>query len=111
MTDDEKRSPMSAQPDRIVAPVPPPAAAARLLARIRADGNPGRAERWENAFRRDWAKALEDSSATYDLTPFHDVVRTWQGRLDTTPAVDRFFAEGMADEDGIDLQDVIGSRS
>lgn len=101
---------MSAQPDHVAAPPPAPAAAARLLARIRADDDHDRAARWESAFQRDWAKALEDSRATYDLTPLHEVVRTWQGRLDTAPAVDRFFAEGLDEEDGIDLDDIIGSR-
>ncbi|MEV0537857.1 DUF6247 family protein [Kitasatospora sp. NPDC050463] len=100
---------MSAQPDHIPAPppAPAPAAAARLLARIRADH---RAHRWQPAFERDWAKALEDSRQTYDLTPLHEVVRTWQGRLHTAPAVDAFVAGGMDDEDGIDLEQIIGTR-
>ncbi|MFE4398693.1 MULTISPECIES: DUF6247 family protein [Streptomycetaceae] len=100
---------MSAQPE--FAPVPPaapaPAAAARLLTRIRADH---RAERWQPAFERDWAKALEDSRQTYDLTPLHHVVRTWQNRLDTAPAVDAFTSGALDDEDGIDLDQVLGAR-
>jgi hypothetical protein len=100
---------MSAQPEFAPAPppAPAPAAAARLLARIRADH---RADRWEPAFERDWAKALEDSRQTYDLTPLHEVVRTWQARLDTAAAVDAFTAGGLDDEDGIDLDQVLGAR-
>ncbi|WP_407991898.1 DUF6247 family protein [Kitasatospora sp. CMC57] len=103
---------MSAQPDRLPAPPPPPApaAAARLLARIRADHDTARAARWEPAFQRDWAAAAENSRVLYDLTPLHEVVRVWQGRLDTAPAVDAFFAAGLEDEDGIDPDDIIGSR-
>ncbi|MEU9126998.1 DUF6247 family protein [Kitasatospora sp. NPDC048540] len=99
---------MSAQPDHVPAlpPVPAPAAAARLVARIRADR---RAERWLPAFERDWAEALEDSRQSYDLTPLHVVVRTWQGRLDTAPAVDAFVAGGPDDEDGLDLEQVLGA--
>ncbi len=99
---------MSAQPDHMPAPppAPAPAAAARLLTRIRADH---RADRWLPAFERDWAKALEDSRQTYDLTGLHDVVRAWQGRLDTAPAVDAFTSGGWDDEDGADLEQVIGA--
>lgn len=103
---------MSAQPE--FAPTPPPApapaAAAQLLARIRDDR---RASRWEPAFVRDWAKALEDSRQTFDLTPLHEVVRTWQGRLDTAPVVDRYIGGDLDDgrpEDDITLESVIGTR-
>lgn len=65
--------PMSAQPEEALAP-PAPAAAAQLLAQLRADR---RAESWVPAFERDWAKALEDSRHAYSLTPVHDVIRTW----------------------------------
>ncbi|MFJ9523656.1 DUF6247 family protein [Kitasatospora sp. NPDC101801] len=103
---------MSAQPDHVPAPPQPPApaAAARLLARIRADHDRGRAARWEPAFQRDWDKALEDSRVLYDLTPLHELIRTWQSRLDTAPAVDAFFAAGMDQEDGIAIEDIIGPR-
>ncbi|MFD8749383.1 DUF6247 family protein [Kitasatospora sp. NPDC059577] len=108
MTDDEVEDPMSAQPDL---PAPPPApsprAAVHLLSRIRAE-RPERAERWLPAFRRDWDKAVEDSRQTYDLTPLHDVVRTWRARLDSAPAVDAFVAAGMNDDDGIDLSELAG---
>lgn len=67
---------MSAQPEQAPAP-PAPAAAAQLLAQLRADR---RADTWVPAFERDWAKALEDSRHSYSLTPLHDVVRTWQLR-------------------------------
>ncbi|WP_371493569.1 DUF6247 family protein [Kitasatospora sp. NBC_00374] len=102
---------MSAQPEHLPAPPPAPAprAAARLLARIRAE-RPERTARWLPAFERDWAKALEDSRQTYDLSPLHDVVRTWQVRLDSAPAVDAFVAAGMDDEDGTDLADLLGTR-
>ncbi|WP_331730213.1 DUF6247 family protein [Kitasatospora sp. NBC_00070] len=109
MTDDEVEDPMSAQPDHLPAPPPAPAprAAAQLLARIRAE-RPERTERWLPAFERDWAKALEDSRQTYDLSPLHEVVRTWQVRLDSAPAVDEFVANGMDDEDGTDLSEFTG---
>ncbi|GAA1240542.1 hypothetical protein GCM10009665_34260 [Kitasatospora nipponensis] len=100
---------MSAQPEHLPVPPPAPAAAARLLTRIRAE-RPERCARWLPAFERDWAKALEDSRQTYDLTPLHEVVRSWQARLDTAPAVDAFVAGGLDDEDGIDLEQVIGTR-
>ncbi|MEU9919385.1 hypothetical protein [Streptomyces sp. NPDC051001] len=45
---------MSAQPEEVPAP-PAPAAAAQLLAHLRADR---RADTWVPAFERDWAKAL-----------------------------------------------------
>lgn len=86
-------------------PAPAPAAAARLLARIRTDR---RAGQWAPAFERDWAKALEDSRHSYSLTPLHEVVRTWQSRLDTAPAVDAFLDSGMDDSDHIALEDVLG---
>ncbi|MER7468464.1 DUF6247 family protein [Streptomyces sp. NPDC097981] len=53
--------------------------------RLRADR---RADTWVPAFERDWAKALEDSRHSYSLTPLHDVVRAWQLRVATAPAVD-----------------------
>ncbi|MER5989328.1 DUF6247 family protein [Streptomyces sp. NPDC001787] len=100
---------MSAQPE--YAPTPPPApapgAAAQLLARIRTDR---RAEDWAPAFERDWGKALEDSRASYSLTPLHDVVRTWQIRLDTAPAVDAFIDSGLDDTTFIALEDILGPR-
>jgi hypothetical protein len=86
-------------------PAPAPAAAAQLLARIRTDR---RAAQWVSAFERDWAKALEDSRHSYSLTPLHEVVRTWQSRLDTAPAVDAFLDSGMDDSDDIALEDVLG---
>ncbi|UQI46337.1 DUF6247 family protein [Streptomyces sp. HU2014] len=98
---------MSAQPGHVPAPPPAPAAAARLLARIRAHG---RAAQWEPAFERDWGKALEDSRATYTLTPLHEVVRTWQARLDTAPAVGAFIDAGLDDADGVDLDQVLRGR-
>jgi hypothetical protein len=98
---------LSAQPEFAPAPPPAPAAAARLLALIRADH---RAERWGPAFERDWAKALEDSRQTYDLTALHEVVRVWQARLDTASAVDAFTAGGWDDEDGVGLEQVLGAR-
>ncbi|MFG2825058.1 DUF6247 family protein [Kitasatospora sp. NPDC048365] len=102
---------MSAQPNHLpTAPqAPAPRAAARLLTRIRGQQDQDRRARWLQAFERDWAKALEDSRQTYDLTPLHDVVRTWQVRLDSAPAVDAFTAGGMHDEDGIDLDQLFPS--
>ncbi|MFH8785171.1 DUF6247 family protein [Streptomyces roseoverticillatus] len=99
---------MSAQPDHVPAlPQPPaPAAAAQLLIRIRSHR---RAAQWEPAFERDWAKALEDSRTSYMLTPLHEVVRTWQMRLDTAPAVEAFTASGLDDEDGVDLDEMLGA--
>lgn len=100
---------MSAQPEYVPTPPPAPApgAAAQLLARIRTDR---RAEAWAPAFERDWGKALEDSRASYSLTPLHDVVRTWQIRLDTAPAVDAFLDSGMDDCGFIALEDILGPR-
>ncbi|MFH8387928.1 DUF6247 family protein [Kitasatospora sp. NPDC018058] len=101
---------MSAQPDHLPAPPPAPAprAAAELLARIRAE-RPERSARWLPAFERDWAKALEDSRQTYDLSPLHEVVRTWRFKVDSAPAVDGFIAAGMNDEDGVDLAELTGN--
>ncbi|MGW4896683.1 DUF6247 family protein [Kitasatospora sp. NPDC004240] len=102
---------MSVQPEHLPAPPPSPAprAAARLLSRIRAQEDADRGNRWLRAFERDWAKALDDSRQTYDLTPLHEVVRTWQARLDSAPAVDAFVAGGMDDEDGTDLGQFFGA--
>ncbi|MFD9596472.1 DUF6247 family protein [Kitasatospora sp. NPDC059973] len=111
MTDDEVEDLLSAQPDHLPAPpsAPAPRAAAQLLVRIHAEP-PERSARWLPAFERDWAKALEDSRQTYDLSPLHEVVRTWRFRLDSAPAVDAFLAAGMDDEDGIDLAELTGTN-
>ncbi|MEU0374411.1 DUF6247 family protein [Streptomyces sp. NPDC006283] len=99
---------MSAQPEHTApAQLPAPAAAAELLARIRSDR---RAPQWVPAFERDWAAALEDSRHSYSLAPLHDVVRTWQARLASAPAVDVFLTAGRDDSDGISLDDVFGGR-
>ncbi|MET7784459.1 DUF6247 family protein [Streptomyces sp. NPDC005388] len=100
---------MSAQPDH--APVPPapvaPTAAAQLLAQLRVSA---RAESWVPAFEQDWSRALEDSRHSYSLSPLHDVVRTWQARLEAVPYVAEFLASGRDDSDGVDLADVIGEQ-
>ncbi|MGW4895031.1 DUF6247 family protein [Kitasatospora sp. NPDC004240] len=103
---------MSVRPEHLPAPPPAPAprAAARLLSRIRGQEDADRVSRWLPAFERDWAKAVDDSRQTYDLTPLHDVVRTWQSRLDSAPAVDAFLAGGMDDADGTDLGRFLGRR-
>ncbi|MEV0604702.1 DUF6247 family protein [Streptomyces sp. NPDC050315] len=98
---------MSATPEHAPASPPAPAAAAQLLARIRADR---RADRWVPAFERDWAGALEDSRHSYSLAPLYDVVREWQVRLDTAPAVDAFLDSGKDDSDFVPLEDVLGPR-
>ncbi|WP_411103195.1 DUF6247 family protein [Streptomyces sp. cmx-4-9] len=100
---------MSAEPDDAAAPppAPAPAAAARLLDRIRADR---RADTWLPAFERDWGKALEDSRASYVLTPLYDVVRNWQVRLAAASAVDAFANSGQDDSDFVPLDDVLGVR-
>jgi hypothetical protein len=98
---------MSAQPVHQPAPPPSPAAAAKLRERI---VQHERARAWLPAFERDWTHALESSKQTYDLTPLHEVVREWSGRLDTAPAVAAFFAGGMDTCDGVALEDVIGTR-
>ncbi|WP_393072269.1 DUF6247 family protein [Streptomyces sp. LN704] len=97
---------MSAQPEEVPAP-PAPAAAAHLLAQLRADR---RAASWVSAFERDWAKALEDSRHTYSLTPLHDVVRSWQLRVAAAPAVDAFTDSGCGESGFVDLGDVLGAR-
>lgn len=100
---------MSAQPDH--APVPPaplsPTAAARLLTQLRVCS---RADTWVPAFEQDWARALEDARHSYSLRPLHDVVRTWQARLEAAPAVDAFKASGRDDSDGVDLADILDTR-
>ncbi|MGW3944406.1 hypothetical protein [Streptomyces phaeochromogenes] len=44
------------------------------------------------------------------LSPLHDVVRTWQARLEAAPAVDAFKASGRDDSDGVDLADILDAR-
>ncbi|KQX69498.1 hypothetical protein [Streptomyces sp. Root1310] len=83
---------MSAQPDQAPAP-PAPAAAAQLLAQLRADR---RADTWVPAF--------------YSLTPLHDVVRTWQLRVAAAPAVDAYMDSGRDESGFVDLDDVLGTR-
>ena len=98
--------PMSAQPEH--APVPPaPTAAAQLLAQLRLSA---RASTWVPAFEQDWSRALEDSRHSYSLSPLHDVVRTWQARLEAAPAVTEFLASGRDDSDGVDLADALDGR-
>ncbi|MEU3341960.1 DUF6247 family protein [Streptomyces sp. NPDC006668] len=100
---------MSAQPDQ--APVPPaplaPTAAAQVLAQLRVSS---RAKTWVPAFEQDWARALEDCRHSYSLSPLHDVVRTWQARLEAAPAVQEFLASGRDDSDGVDLAGALDSR-
>ncbi|MEU9233927.1 DUF6247 family protein [Streptomyces subrutilus] len=100
---------MSAQPlhPQELPPAPAPAAAARLRGRIAAHAA---ADRWLPAFDRDWGAALEESRQTFDLTALHEVVRAWQGRLDTAPAVAALIVSGFEDADGVALEDVIGAR-
>ncbi|MFC9955216.1 DUF6247 family protein [Streptomyces prasinus] len=88
-------------------PAPAPAAAAKLRVRIAAHAA---ADRWLPAFERDWGAAIEESRATFDLTALHEVVREWQGRLDTAPAVEAFTASGYEDTDSVALEDIIGAR-
>ncbi|MET8411128.1 DUF6247 family protein [Streptomyces sp. NPDC005195] len=97
--------PVSAPSEEAPAP-PAPAAAAHLLAQLRADR---RATSWVPAFERDWAKALEDSRHTYSLTPLHDVVRSWQLRVAGAPAVDAFIDSGRDESGFVDLDDVLGA--
>ncbi|MFI5801629.1 DUF6247 family protein [Streptomyces sp. NPDC051561] len=94
-------------PDAAAVPAaaPAPAAAAQLLARIRTDR---RAAQWGPAFERDWGKALEDARHSYSLAPLHEVIRTWQSRLDTAPAVDAFLDSGMDDSQYVALGDILG---
>ncbi|MDQ1022486.1 hypothetical protein QF035_000068 [Streptomyces umbrinus] len=100
---------MSAQPDRAPVPSAPlsPNAAAQVLAQLRVGP---RADIWVPAFEQDWARALEDSRHSYSLSPLHDVVRTWQARLEAAPAVDAFKASGRDDSDGVDLADILDSH-
>ncbi|KJY19275.1 hypothetical protein VR46_44420 [Streptomyces sp. NRRL S-444] len=100
---------MSAQPEYAPAPlpVPAPAAAAQLREQLRVDR---RAEHWVPAFERDWAKALEDSRHSYSLTPLHDVVRTWQMRVASAPAVDAYTDSGRDESGFVALEDVLGNR-
>ncbi|MEV7523534.1 DUF6247 family protein [Streptomyces sp. NPDC091371] len=98
---------MSAQPVHPHQAPPAPAAAAKVRTRIVA--HPA-ADRWLPAFDRDWSNALEESRHTFDLTALHGVVRAWQGRLDTAPAVAAFAASGFEDTESVALEDVIGPR-
>ncbi|MEU0007986.1 DUF6247 family protein [Streptomyces sp. NPDC006314] len=99
---------MSAQPDHAApSSALAPTAAAQLRAQLRACS---RAESWVPAFERDWATALDDARLSYSLTPLHDVVRAWQGRLAALPAVTAFSEGGMDDSDGVDAADVFGTR-
>ncbi|MFE5513064.1 DUF6247 family protein [Streptomyces sp. NPDC056529] len=101
---------MSARPDHH-APVPPyapaPGAPAELLAQLRADK---RAQRWVPAFEWEWAAALEESRRTFSLAPLYEVVRDWQSRLASAPAVDAFVASGYDDSDFIDMTELRGRR-
>ncbi|MGW7645467.1 DUF6247 family protein [Streptomyces bobili] len=101
-----QEDPMSAQPEEAPA-APAPAAAAQLLAQLRAD----RADTWVPAFEQDWARALDDARHSYSLAPLHAVVRTWRARLASAPAVEAFLAGGCDDSDGIDLDQVLGART
>ncbi|MFM9499797.1 DUF6247 family protein [Streptomyces galilaeus] len=96
---------MTAQPENF--PAPPAPAAAQLLAQLRADR---RADSWVPAFEQDWARALDDARHSFSLAPVHDVIRTWRARLAAAPAVDAFLAGGCDDSDGIDLDQVLGTR-
>ncbi|MFI6495517.1 DUF6247 family protein [Streptomyces sp. NPDC050564] len=100
---------MSAQPDHAPVPSAPiaPTAAAQLLAQLRLST---RAATWVPAFEQDWSRALEDSRHSYSLSPLHDVVRTWQARLETVTAVTDFLASGRDDSDGVALADALGDR-
>ncbi|MDX3186477.1 DUF6247 family protein [Streptomyces sp. NPDC019826] len=98
---------MSTQPEEVPAP-PAPAAAARLLLELRADR---RAEVWVPAFEQDWARALDDARHSYSLAPLHTVVNTWRARLAAAPAVEAFLAGGCDDSDGLDLDQVLGTRA
>lgn len=100
---------MSAQPVHPHQPPPTPAPAAAAKLRSRIAGHDA-ADRWLPAFDRDWNAALEESRATYDLSALHEVVREWQGRLDTAPAVAALIASGYADTDSVALEDIIGAR-
>jgi hypothetical protein len=102
-----QEEPMSALPEEASAP-PAPAAAAQLLADLRADR---RADTWVPAFEQDWARALDDARHSFSLTPVHLVIRTWRARLASAPAVDAFLEGGCDDSDGIDLDQVLGART
>ncbi|MFJ5293179.1 DUF6247 family protein [Streptomyces sp. NPDC088348] len=65
---------------------------------------------WVPAFERDWAKALEDSRHSYSLTPLHDVVRAWQLRVATAPAVDAYMDSGRDESGFVDLADILAAR-
>ncbi|WP_346766461.1 DUF6247 family protein [Streptomyces sp. A1547] len=62
------------------------------------------------AYERDGVKALEDSRRTYSLTPLHDVVRTWQMRVASAPAVDAYTDSGRDESGFVALEDVLGTR-
>ncbi|MGW5612067.1 DUF6247 family protein [Streptomyces sp. NPDC003753] len=100
---------MSAQPDH--APIPPyapaPGAPAELLAQLRANR---RAERWVPAFEQEWAQALEESRRTFSLAALYEVVRVWQARVASAPAVDAFLASGRDDTGFVNLEEIRGRR-
>ncbi|MGP3777180.1 DUF6247 family protein (plasmid) [Streptomyces sp. SDT5-1] len=97
---------MSAQPDEAPAPLHA-ATAAQLLTELRADR---RASTWVPAFEQDWARALDDARHSYSLAPVHDVINAWTARLSAAPAVDTFLATGCDDSDGVDLDQILGTR-
>ncbi|MGW6613350.1 DUF6247 family protein [Streptomyces erythrochromogenes] len=102
---------MSAQPDHTPAPAAPyapaPGAPAELLAQLRSDR---RAERWVSAFEREWAAALEESRRTFSLTTLYEVVRVWQARLVSAPAVDSFTASGRDESGFVNMAELRGRR-
>lgn len=97
---------MSAQPvEPHGEPLPPPGAAASIRDQIQQA--PER-ERWAPAFERDWRHALENARETGSLAPAHRVIRTWQARLATAPAVRDFIASGFDDSTFIPAEQVFG---
>ncbi|WP_234314211.1 MULTISPECIES: DUF6247 family protein [unclassified Streptomyces] len=61
-------------------------------------------------FEAEWAAALEESRRTFSLTTLYEVVRVWQARPVSAPAVDAFVASGGDESGFVDMAELRGRR-
>jgi hypothetical protein len=59
-------------------------------------------------FEREWAAALEESRRTFSLAGLYEVVRVWQARVASVPAVDSYLASGRDESAFVDLEEIRG---